>query len=458
MSFTDFEYYLFLLLIFFLSQSLASKNRWIVFLLGSLSFYSSWSLYLVAVLVLVCTAVWTAGLFLEKKNSVPVLGFVGTLLLLTFVLVKKFHIFSSSLDQILFSQPTSGKMLFAVGVSFYCLQAYSYVCDVYKKEVAAEKNFFRVLAYLGFFPQLLAGPIEKFQDLSNNIRNPIDIDRERFLQGAVLVFLGLVRKVVIGDNLAELSKMGLGEDSAVQGLGLLLSGGLFWLQIYFDFSGYSYIARGSGKLLGVELSKNFDRPLAADGIASYWRRWHITFYNWMRIYVFFPMAKSYFGRRHIYLIVFLAFVLSSLWHGLTIGFLLWGVFNAVNLYLSEVIRNSLGKLSSNLKSLLLRVHLVIALSVSWLFFNAVNIEHIFSLIHRFFASLGLGGLSEVASLMSEPKQIGVALILGLFLLYEFFNFSPSNKPVPLDIAAISLSSVALILFAGTGGQFIYFGF
>lgn len=233
-------------------------------------------------------------------------------------------------------------IILPVGISFYTFQTLSYTIDVYRKELEPTENFLDFALFVAFFPQLVAGPIERAKNLLPQVCEPRTMDRQQALRGCYLILIGLFKKVVIADGLATTVNAVFDETWRVSGAEIWLASVLFTLQIFCDFSGYTDIARGTAKLLGFDLMKNFKTPFFAASPSEYWTRWHISLSSWVKDYVYFPMAFAYLRRGdtklneykpHIY-----SMALMGLWHGAAWNYVIWGLFGGVMLVIWSAIK------------------------------------------------------------------------------------------------------------------------
>ena len=214
-----------------------------------------------------------------------------------------------------------------VGISFYTFQTMAYTIDVYRRRLSPEENLIHFGVYVAYFPQLVAGPIERAQNLLPQIKNRRVVTGDQIVLGLVLILVGLIRKVVIADNAAVYADLAFSQTGEIGWKGLIKGVLYFSLQIYGDFSGYSNIARGSSRLLGIELMRNFDRPYFASDITTFWRRWHISLSTWLRDYLYIPLGGNRHGDRKMYRNLLLTILLGGLWHGAGWNFVVWGAIH-----------------------------------------------------------------------------------------------------------------------------------
>ncbi len=320
------------------------KVRWIWLLAASYYYYMSWNAKYAALLALSTVITWLSGLLIEKcdgrengetlKKWLIALSFISNLAIL--FLFKYFHFGLNALNKVLrllrVSPVTSSfSVLLPVGISFYILQALSYTMDVYRGKVKVEKNLFKYALFVSFFPQLVAGPIERSQDLLPQILVPHEFDFDRVKRGLWLMLWGFFQKLVIADRLALLVNTVYGDPANYRNGGVvnLVTLICFAFQTYADFAGYSNIALGAAKVLGFELTTNFVRPFFSVNITEFWIRWHVSLSRWFVNYLYIPLGGNRVGKFRRYVNLMIVFLASGLWHGANWTFLVWGGLNGL---------------------------------------------------------------------------------------------------------------------------------
>lgn len=333
MLFNSLAFAVFLPIVFLLYWAIPQKYRYIVLLIASYYFYMSWNVKYV-VLILFTTAVsYAAALGMEKlhKKSTKrllMIGAVGASLLVLFFF-KYFDFAQNTIIRVLQSfaielHPVTLTLMLPVGISFYTFQTLSYAIDVYKGEVKAERNFFKYAAFVSFFPQLVAGPIERTGNLLPQIDCEHTFTYEKGAYGMRLMAWGFFKKLVIADNLAVFVDAVFEDVAAYHGFALVLAVSFFTLQIYCDFSGYSDIAIGVAKLFDINLMTNFKSPYFSTSIKEFWRRWHISLSSWFRDYVYIPLGGNRVSKGRNMFNLLATFSLSGLWHGAAFTYIVWG--------------------------------------------------------------------------------------------------------------------------------------
>lgn len=327
------------------------KNFWL--LLSSYYFYMSWNAKY-GLLLLGCTAItYGAGIALQKINDTEqspnqrkrklilalslfiIFGCLFIFKYLKFVL-SNLQFIASKLG--LFGNVPEFSMVLPVGISFFTFQASGYLIDVYRKEIYAERNFFRYALFISFFPQLVAGPIERSKNLLKQLDKTYEFNFERLREGFLLMIWGFFLKIVIADRAALFVNCIYNDFSVHSGALLLLATVLFAFQIYCDFGGYSIIAMGAAKILGLELMDNFNCPYFSKSVQEFWRRWHISLSSWFRDYLYFPMGGSRCSRPRRYVNVMVVFFGSGLWHGSGWSYIIWGGLNGFYQIAGELLR------------------------------------------------------------------------------------------------------------------------
>ncbi|MBN2311845.1 MAG: MBOAT family protein, partial [Candidatus Hydrogenedentes bacterium] len=349
MLFNSYQFLIFFPVVACLHFMLPHRWRWLLLLLASYAFYMAWVPSYI-ILILVSTLVdYVAAILISrtevkaKRTAFLMLSlFTNFGLLFTF---KYFNFFNESLRVlfdyfgIAYSIPAS-HFLLPVGISFYTFQTLSYTIEVYRGRQECERRFGIFALYVAFFPQLVAGPIERPQNLLKQFFVRQRFDPARATSGLQLLLWGMFKKVVIADRLAlVVDQVYNGDAYSYHGASLYVATFFFAFQIYCDFSGYSDIAIGTARLLGFDLMKNFDRPYSARSIGEFWQRWHISLSTWFRDYVYIPLGGSRVAVPRWYLNLAITFTVSGLWHGANWTFVIWGALHAVY-YIASVVFKS----------------------------------------------------------------------------------------------------------------------
>ena len=469
MSFDSPAYLLFLPAVTLLHWLIPGRFRWMLLLAASYLFYAGWNAKLTLLILFVTGCTYLAGILLERASSrgsrrLVLTGALAACLGLLFYF-KYFNLLGETAALITGRQWRTADIILPVGISFYTFQALSYVIDVFRGELPVQRHFGYYALYIAFFPQLVAGPIERAAGLIGQLRAERRLSREDLAAGLKLLVSGYFRKIVIADLAAPFVNAVYAAECP-DGCAVLAATLLFAVQIYGDFSGYSEIAMGSARLLGVRLMRNFDRPYGAVDIRDFWRRWHISLTKWFTDYVYIPLGGSRKGLVRQLLATTAVFALCGLWHGASWSFVVWGLLHAFFMNLHTLRSRLLPGRSSGWPE---RVLTLFAVCFSWLFFRAGSLSRAVLLLGRLFCAWNF---TESAGLLMSAAANGVppaALLLllpgGLAVLRRLPALTAEGeekKKIP-EAAWIGLllaiGAAALIrLDSGIASAFIYFQF
>lgn len=365
------------------------------------------------------------------------------------------------------------KIALPIGLSFHTFQSMSYVIEVYRGNARAERHLGYYALYVLFFPQMVAGPIERPQNLLRQLRLPTHYDHDRIASGLLRMAVGFFKKLVIADRLAIVVNTVFADPAAHPSWHLWLATYCFAFQIYADFSGYSDIAIGAAQVMGYTLMENFDRPYAARSVSEFWRRWHISLSTWFRDYVYVPLGGNRVGRARRYLNLLIVFILSGLWHGAAWGFVVWGALHGCYVVAEHwtaqgrkriaaaVGLNRMPRLEGLLK-IVVTFHLV---AIGWVFFRAANLQDAWTILGRSLAGIGGGFDVGEIGLTGFDLLVGVAAVAGLEL-FQWLAASRGDglgwvrrRPVWIRWSVYYALAGVLVLFGKFGSQqFIYFQF
>ncbi|GEQ87320.1 O-acyltransferase [Patiriisocius marinistellae] len=352
-------------------------------------------------------------------------------------------------------------ILLPVGISFYTFQTLSYTIDLYRKRIEPTKNVVSFFAFVSFFPQLVAGPIERASHLLPQFKKPRVFNREPTVDGLRLILGGLFKKMVIADNCALIANHIFENYQAESGSTLFFGAVFFAFQIYGDFSGYSDIAIGTSRLMGFDLMKNFNYPYLSQNLSDFWRRWHISLSTWFRDYVYIPLGGSRVSKTRLIVNVFIVFLVSGLWHGANWTFIFWGFIHGlfvipVILFVKKDVTFPKGKKLPTFKELFNIFTTFLIVVIAWIFFRAETITDAFLYIKTIASP----------SLITMPN-IPRSGILLLFL-YMCFEWIQRHRGHILDITFIKSKLMRyaiyyvlvgiILLHAGDLQPFIYFQF
>jgi D-alanyl-lipoteichoic acid acyltransferase DltB (MBOAT superfamily) len=347
MLFNSLQFLLFLPTVVAVYFIIPFKKRWLWLLISSYFFYMCWSPGY-ALLILTSTVItYFSGIGIEKinnstkiKNKVKnkkicvTISFISNLSILIFF---KYYNFIGENLGLLFSNATDGNtfnhldILLPVGISFYTFQALSYTMDIYRGNLNAEHHFGKYALFVSFFPQLVAGPIERSSNLLPQFRKKINFNFKNLWEGSFIILCGLFKKVVIADRLAVTVNIIYDDPTKYSGYPLIIATLFFTFQIYCDFSAYSDIAIGSAKIMGFDLMENFNKPYFSKSISEFWRKWHISLSTWFRDYLYFPLGGNKVSKIKRYRNILIVFITSGMWHGASWNFIIWGALHGVYL-------------------------------------------------------------------------------------------------------------------------------
>lgn len=408
-------------------------------LLGaSYYFYMSWKPEYIVLIMLSTIITYLSGIYIGKTDKKKRKKFILTLSLVSnlgiLFVFKYFNFFNDSLIN-LFANfniewgVPNFKLLLPVGISFYTFQALSYSIDVYRGKIKPERNFGIYALYVSFFPQLVAGPIERSINLLPQFYSKKRFDLERVISGLKQALWGYFKKVVIADGLALIVDRVYNNPRDYTGIPLIIATVFFAFQIYCDFSGYSDIAIGIARILGFDLMENFRRPYFSKSIKEFWSRWHISLSTWFKDYLYIPLGGSRISRRKTYINLFITFLVSGLWHGANWTFVIWGslhgIYSVIERIISELkpIDNSFKNRERSFISKLANTLMVFVLvDFAWIFFRANNLSDAFYIIRHLFSGIG-SQLTSIGSISATLINMEImkydVLILGCSLLTMF---------------------------------------
>lgn len=474
MLFTSSSFIVFLPIVFSLYYLCPIRHRWLILLASSYIFYSFSGIQYVAILlyVTICAFFFARLLSANKKAVYIVWAIVLTITPLIFFkysgfIISNLNIIKKSMGSAQYL--STMELALPIGISFYTFSALGYVIDVYKKKYEPFENIFHLAAGISFFPCLVSGPIERQNKLVPQIIKGNDFDYSKATNGIKLIAWGLFEKLVIADNLAVYVDRVFSDVTSFEGLSLLVGSLFFSIQIYCDFSGYSDIAVGIGKLFGVELTKNFKSPYLSLSIQEFWRRWHISLSSWFRDYVYILLGGNRKGSLRKNINVFITMIVSGLWHGAAWTFVVWGGLHGI----VQIIENIIGNRDKRTSRLLYKaINVVIVFSISsflWIFFRAGSFSDAWYVIsHMFMGVLDLhtyiSGLASIGIHKMELMLIAIEIIVLFF--YDFYSLKIdvikeiSARPMIVRWSIYCLFTIAIIQLAYKGGavNFVYAGF
>ena len=384
MVFTSISFiYYFLPLLLICYFVVPKKFRNIVLLMFSVLFYFYGEPKYILLMLIEVLISYVVGLLIDKYKNKNILIIGIFIHVLLFGIFKYFNFVIINVNNLFHSNLNLLNVVLPIGISFYTFQIISYEIDVYNKKVNVQSNILKYFLYVFLFPQLIAGPIVRYQDVNNEIDNR-NVTFEMFANGLRRFIIGLSKKVIIANNLGELCNiyLNLGDKSVLFTWIFAIS---YMLQIYFDFSGYSDIAIGLGKMLGFNFPENFNYPYMAKSITDFWRRWHMTLSSWFRDYVYIPLGGNKKGVLKQIRNILIVWSLTGLWHGASWNFIVWGLYFGILLILEKFI---LKKYFSNVPKFIKCIYTLFLVMISFVIFQGDNLSNDFNIIKGLF---GLNG-------------------------------------------------------------------
>lgn len=469
MLFNSCEFLLFLGVVLLLTFLVPHKYRWLILLIASCGFYMAFVPVYILILFATIVIDYWAGIRIEDstnklaRSAYLIASIVSVCGILFYF--KYFNFLAAAVQAFagMLGLNYSARLLeiiLPIGLSFHTFQSLSYVIEVYKGRQTAERHFGYYSLYVMYFPQLVAGPIERPQNLLKQFKTPTSFDWQRFYEGLCLCLLGFFKKVVVSDTLGGCVDLVYDQPDRRSGLDFALATYFFSLQIYGDFSGYSDIARGVSRMFGIELMVNFRAPYFSSSVSEFWSRWHISLSTWFRDYVYIPMGGNRVSAVRCYFNVMTVFVLSGIWHGANWTFVVWGVLHGLYVVLERVLGGRKpvepGDRSGwvrNMAAGLLTYHLVL---ITWVFFRAHSVGEAFIILNTVATDLG-----ALTCGLTGQHLLVIALFLGMEILdylYPKWKTAEEGDSLLKMWCPLALLFTILLLGVERGAQFIYFQF
>lgn len=487
MLFNSLNFLIFLAIVLFLYYILPQRLKWILLLIGSTVFYMAWRLEFIFLILFSTILNYFSAKLIEdyREKAKKILTFA---LILNFLLlfIFKYLVFISNTFKGVYEYfgliyPIKDfNIILPMGISFYTFQAVSYIIDVYRNRYPAERNYFKSALYIMFFPQLVAGPIERADRLLGQLFSKKVFNVKNISIGLKIMLIGYFKKVVIADRVAVLVNSVYNSPFSYTGISFLIATVFFAFQIYCDFSGYSDIAIGCAKLFGIDLMENFKKPYFSKNIKEFWERWHISLSSWFKDYLYIPLGGNKKGVLRTYFNTFITFLISGLWHGANWTFVFWGAINGIYQIIGSIKFRAVSKINFRIKSrfishILNFIKIIITfllICFAWIFFRANSIseglyiasnlfndiQNIFN-IQYLYNILGGFGLNIFEIML-------VSFCILILILIEFFEKDKRIyyrlEKLPFFIR-FAFYYVLIVIILSTGGfnnagEFIYFQF
>jgi len=476
MLFNSLQFAIFFVIVY--SLYLAFNHKWQnrMLLVASYVFYGAWDWRFLSLIWISTVLDYYCGIIIHESNDLKkrklflFFSIFGNLSILGFF--KYFNFFAGNLQRLFYStgislDPVFLSIILPVGISFYTFQTMSYTIDIYYKKMEPTKKFFDFALFVAFFPQLVAGPIERAKHLLPQILSPRKLSLNRFYEGCYLIFWGLFLKIFVADNLARIVDPIFSSNPPYNGVKVILALYAFAFQIFGDFAGYSTVARGLGKIMGFDIMINFNLPYFATNPSEFWRRWHISLSTWLRDYLYIPLGGNKKGTFNTYRNLAITMLLGGLWHGAAWTFVLWGAYQGALLIAYRLLAPWL-KLIPEFKSkffekiwFIVRVVFFFQLiCLGWLFFRARSMTQVFEMLKSIFLNFEL-----IHGLGLKTVSLQLAFYLWLLLIVQFLQYKKNDllfilKSKTYIKAVFYYVCVFLMFFYGVtvGRQFIYFQF
>ena len=463
MLFNSLEFLVFFIITTSLFFLLKHQYRWLLLLSASCYFYMVFKPVYILILAFTILIDYFAGILIERqeqnkhKKLLLILSIAANLGIL---IVFKYWNFLAENINFLFGPEKEKQaipllqILLPIGLSFHTFQAMSYTIEVYRGKQKAEKHFGIYALYVMFYPQLVAGPIERPQNVLHQFHKKINFSYANLKTGMVLILIGLFKKIFIADRLGSYV------DSYYNNLEYMsfipsISAVIFYsFQIYCDFSGYSSIAIGTAKCMGFNLMKNFNTPYQASSISDFWKRWHISLSTWFRDYVYIPLGGNKGSRLNTIRNISIVFLLSGIWHGANWTFVAWGAIHAVLLVLEQLF---IGKKIKTLKPSLIRQLFVFSMvTLAWIFFRSTDFKQAYQVINHIMSFQISLEVNQLSAFISPLNMLLCWICIPLLFLIDNIKFSTYRK----YLLAFLVVGTLLIITLGKSNEaaFIYFQF
>jgi len=453
-------------------------NLWLM--IASYTFYGWWNPWYLLLLFGTSAIDYLMVLLMERKQStrtvwlvislVSNFGFLGYFKYSTFItencnlLLIQLHAPFHLPDPAVYPNTMMGLLhvpndwyfkhvILPIGISFHTFQSMSYTIDAYKGVIKTERNFIRFLTFVSFFPQLVAGPIERASNLLPQLQKAPTITREDITDGLSLFLVGFFKKVALADYLSKYVDLVYGNPAIHQSPALILATVAFGWQIYFDFSGYTDMARGLARTMGFRMMLNFNNPYTATGLGDFWNRWHISLSTWFKDYLYFPLGGSRYGPLRTYFNIFLTMVISGIWHGANWTFVIWGGLHALGRCATREVEQT-QFYRKRIPRLLKQMLVFTFVTFTWIFFRAQSLSDAGLIIKRIFTT---GWTDPHFPLLMAYMILAVWLYQLLYNSRSALKRYLETSPVRVGLASLMIAYLMIVAQPSTK-QFIYFQF
>lgn len=460
MEFTSLTFLFFIILFFFSYQIIKDQYKKVLCLVSSYIFYATWDWRFLFLLILSSFIDFFISLKIEKSEDKKFLVSLSVIMnLLILGIFKYFNFFSESFSKLLtiFSlnyDPIYLSIILPLAISFYTFQSMGYTIDVYKGKLKPEKNFLTFLTFISFFPQLIAGPIMRGKKMLPQIESLRKIKAANLILGLELIIIGFFLKLCIADRIGIYVEEPFNNPQNFGGAVLLISSFFFSFQIYADFGGYSLIAIGLARVIGVRLIKNFTQPYFAHSMRSFWTKWHISLSGWLKDYLYIPLGGNKKGKLSTFRNIMIVMILGGLWHGASVNFIIWGFFHSFLIIIENIIKPK--------KSFPVSISIFYVFSMTslaWIFFRAKDLDTAYIFFTKIFSidSYWLNFSFDLFNFLISSIFICIFIILDMFEVKK----NKLKKKTRTFLRIIQTTILLwLISFLGVfkGSNFIYFQF
>lgn len=475
LNFNSIHFLLFYPIIAVLNFVIPRKYRWIPLLIASYYFYMTWSAKLIFLILFTTAVSFLSGLLIEKKPKQKklwmIISIVASLSVLFFF---KYYNFLVGTVGDFFGKDLTLQLILPIGISFYTFQTLSYSIDVYRGNIKAEHNFFYYALFVSFFPQLVAGPIERPDNLLPQLHAEHKFNPDDLYIGAKRMLAGFFKKIVVADTAAVYVNAVYNNPDESRGLAIIIATLLFAIQIYCDFSGYTDIAIGCARIMGYRLMQNFDRPYSSKNIREFWARWHISLSSWFKDYLYIPLGGNRKGYTRQFVNLFIVFLVSGLWHGAEWTFILWGLLHGIYRIIGDLTYKKREKLyasigidtDSRIVQMFRTAITFVLVCFAWIFFRANNTKELLLILKNLFTTFGASTFAGDLGLTFSGALIMILSVVIMILLDRKLTLakydSPSGAKLFCGTSLYLLWAIMfawLILLASDGSSaFIYFQF
>ena len=436
-----------------------------ILLIGSLLFYAWGEPRYLAIMLLTILTNYLGALAIErypKRKSITLI--LGILVNLSFLFYFKYFNFAAeTINSLCKLDIQLIKVIMPIGISFYTFQAMSYLVDVYRGEVAVQKDIYKLSLYVTLFPQLVAGPIVKYHDVAEQISNR-EVTFHKVTYGVKRFIIGLAKKMILANSFGEIADSIFNQpvanfDTATAWVGAIA----YSLQLYFDFSGYSDMAIGLGTIFGFKFLENFNYPYISKSITEFWRRWHISLSTWFKEYLYIPLGGNRVSLQRTYINLFIVFLATGIWHGASWNFVIWGLWHGFFI----IMERATGwhkKEGGNVLNTIKHIYTIFIFVIGWVMFRADNMSYAWDYLKNMFGLITEHTLAYTIGYYVGTSDIilfGIAVICSIPIFRDILQITPASKHIysVINIWLLVLFTISVSLIAAsTYNPFIYFRF